>query len=80
MEEHHIAEHLRRLLPREEGRAVEKPAEAALRKRMCALCLAVLCKSSAVAAGLSQRADKLQSTSISLLPDAACQARPRVAS
>ena len=34
MEEHHINEHLKRLLPREEGRPVEKPAEAALRKRM----------------------------------------------
>ena len=34
MEEHHISEHLRRLLPREEGRPVEKPAEATLRKRM----------------------------------------------
>ena len=34
MEENHIEEHLRRLLPREEGRPVEKPAEAALRKRM----------------------------------------------
>ncbi|GLI67376.1 hypothetical protein VaNZ11_011557 [Volvox africanus] len=32
--EKHIREELRRLLPRDEGRAVEKPAEAAFRQRM----------------------------------------------
>ena len=34
MEEKHIDEALRKLLPRDEGRPVEKPAEEALRKRM----------------------------------------------
>ncbi len=32
--EEHIGEELRAVLPKEEGRAVEKPAEAALRQRM----------------------------------------------
>ncbi len=34
IQEKHIREELRRLLPRDEGRAVEKPAEAAFRQRM----------------------------------------------
>lgn len=34
VEEKHIDEALRKLLPRDEGRPVEKPAEEALRKRM----------------------------------------------
>ncbi|KAK9841198.1 hypothetical protein WJX74_001758 [Apatococcus lobatus] len=35
--EEHIDEELRAVLPKEEGRPVEKPAEAALRQRMCEL-------------------------------------------
>lgn len=31
----HIREDLRKLLPRDEGKLVEKPAEAAFRQRMC---------------------------------------------
>ncbi|CAD7697548.1 unnamed protein product [Ostreobium quekettii] len=34
VEEEHFSEELRRLLPRDEGKPVEKPAEAALRERM----------------------------------------------
>ena len=33
-EEHHISEELRKLLPRDEGKPIEKPAERALRERM----------------------------------------------
>ena len=33
-EEHHISEELRTLLPRDEGKPIEKPAERALRERM----------------------------------------------
>ena len=33
-EEHHINEDLRKLLPRDEGKPIEKPAERALRERM----------------------------------------------
>ena len=35
-EEHHINEELRKLLPRDEGKPIEKPAERALRERMYA--------------------------------------------
>lgn len=35
----HIREELRRLLPRDEGRATEKPAEAAFRQRMWVLAM-----------------------------------------
>ena len=38
MQDEHIEESLRKLLPtKEEGKQVEKPAEAALRQRMCVL-------------------------------------------
>ena len=33
-EEHHIDAELRKLLPRDEGKPIEKPAERALRERM----------------------------------------------
>lgn len=33
-EEHHIDPELRKLLPRDEGKPIEKPAERALRERM----------------------------------------------
>lgn len=33
-QEEHFSEELRALLPRDEGKPVEKPAEAALRERM----------------------------------------------
>ena len=36
VEEQHIEEELRALLPRPEGKPIEKPAEAGLRERMCA--------------------------------------------
>ena len=35
VEEEHLDENLRKHLPRDEGKAVEKPAEAALRTKMC---------------------------------------------
>ncbi|GIL82776.1 hypothetical protein Vretimale_8343 [Volvox reticuliferus] len=45
--EKHIREELRRLLPRDEGRAIEKPAEAAFRQRMLDLLSKVQQSSSA---------------------------------
>ena len=36
IEEEHLDENLRRHLPREEGKPIEKPAEANLRTKMCA--------------------------------------------
>ena len=36
IEEEELNEELRKYLPREDGKAVEKPAEAALRTKMCA--------------------------------------------
>ena len=38
IEEEELNEELRKYLPREDGKAVEKPAEAALRTKMCASC------------------------------------------
>ena len=38
IEEEELSEDLRKYLPREDGKAVEKPAEAALRTKMCAPC------------------------------------------
>lgn len=35
LEEQHMDEELRPLLPRPDGKPIEKPAEAALRERMC---------------------------------------------